>query len=54
MKSITKYHEFKRRDGSIIGKIRKGDGTVTTDPEEVNDLVLEHLKMIQSSDKEPA
>ena len=53
MKSVTRYHEFKRRDGSIINKVRKDDGTVTTDPEEVNKLVLGHLKTIQSSDKEP-
>ena len=53
MKSITKYHEFKRRDGSIISKIKKADGTITADPDEVNKLTLEHLKSVQISENEP-
>ena len=30
LKQTRKYHEYKRRDGSIISQIRKEDGTVTT------------------------
>jgi len=53
MKSVTKYHEFKRRDGSIINKVKKNDGSTTADPDEVNKLVLDHLKSVQTSTSEP-
>ena len=53
LKTVTKYHEFKRRDGSIINKVKKPDGTVETDQNTVNKLVLDHLKTVQTSQTEP-
>jgi len=53
LKAITKYHEFKRRDGSIIDKVKKADGSIATDQNTVNKLILEHLKTVQTSQTEP-
>ena len=53
MKRVTKYYEYKRRDGSIINKVKKADGSVEMDQNEVNKLVLEQLKAIQTLQSEP-
>ncbi len=52
MKSVTKYHEFKRKDGSIVSSIRKEDGTIINDQDEVNKLIIGHLEAVQTSPKE--
>jgi len=53
LKKITKFHEYKRRDGSIINKVKKEDNTITLEQNEVNQLVLENLSKVQTSSKEP-
>src|SRR5690606_28801842 len=52
LKTITKYHEFKRGDGSIRNKVKKLNGTVVTDQNTVNKLILDHLKTVQTSQTE--
>ena len=45
LETVTQYHEFKRRDGSTINKVKKKNGTVITNQNIVNKLVL-HLKTV--------
>ena len=51
LKSICKYHLFKKRDGSIVNQILTDSGEITSDPEEVSSLLIEVLKDIQLSEK---
>ena len=53
LRQTRKYHEYKRRDGSIISQIRKEDGTVTTVEEEVHESIINNLKLIQTSQTQP-
>ena len=53
LRTVTKFHEFQRRDGSIITKVRAEDGTIVTDQDEVQKLVLENLRRLQTSETEP-
>ena len=53
LKQTRKYHEYKRRDGSIISQIRKEDGTVTTLEEEVHENIIRNLKLIQTCPMQP-
>ena len=53
MKKLTKFHEYNRRDGSIINKVIKEDKSVTSNTDEVNRLVLDNLKNIQTKDDQP-
>jgi len=53
LRKVYKYHEFNRRDGSIIDKIRRDDGTVTYEEEEVHKLLIENLKNTQLKENEP-
>ena len=53
LKRVYRFHEYKRRDGSIIDKVRRADGTVTCEENEVNKLVLENLKRTQVLESEP-
>jgi len=48
MKKITKYNEYNRRDDSIINKVIKEDKNETSNTDEVNRLVLDNLKNIQT------
>jgi len=45
MKRVYKFHEFNRRDESIINKIRTEDGTIIYEEEEV------HRSLIHATDK---
>ena len=53
MKKLTKFHEYNRRDGSIINRVLKEDKSVTSEIDEVNKLVLDNLKSIQTKDDQP-
>ena len=53
LKRVYGFHEYKRRDGSIIDKVQRADGTVTCEENEVNKLVLENLKRPQVLESEP-
>jgi len=52
LRKIFKYHEYDRRDGSIIGKIKGEGGDVISDPREVNKKIIQHLKTIQTKEGE--
>ena len=41
------YHLYEKRDGAIINQILKEDGEITTDANEVSDLLFQTLKEIQ-------
>ena len=51
MKTITKYHLYEKRDGSIVNSILEGDGEIVTDPKKVASTLIGVLKKIQCSDK---
>lgn len=53
LKKVTKFNEFQRRDGSIINRVQREDGSVTYDQDEVNRLIIANLQKIQTSDQEP-
>ena len=53
MKKLTKFHEYNRRDGSIINQVIKDDKSITSNIDEVNKLVLNNLKSIQTKDDQP-
>ena len=44
LRSVTKYDQFQRRDGSIIKAIRDSNDGVTTDPDLVSKALIDHLK----------
>jgi hypothetical protein len=52
LKKTFRYHEYNRRDGSIISKVVNEDGTITHDEEEVSKKILEALKAIQFQPEE--
>ena len=52
MKSVFKYHEYDRRDGSIISRIVGDGGEVICDPGEVNKRVIHNLKTLQTKEDE--
>ena len=52
LKTVFKYHEYDRRDGSIISRILGNEGEVICDPGEVNRRVLQNLKTLQTKDDE--
>ena len=53
LRNVYKFHEFNRRDGSIINKVRREDGTVTYEEGEVHNLLIQNLKKIQTKEDEP-
>ena len=53
LKKVYKYHEYKRRDGSIITKVYGQDGSIITDPDEVNTAIMNHIRSMQIKDTEP-
>jgi len=53
LKQITKYNQYSKRDGEIVNKIQLDDGTIVTKLEDVNKIIIEQLKKIQTSETEP-
>jgi len=53
LKQVYKYHEFNRRDGSIINRIIDEQGNLITEEDKVHELVLQALKEIQFCPDEP-
>ena len=53
LKKVYKYHEYDKKDGSIVNKIKLDDGTIITDQEEVNHIIIEELKKQQVVENEP-
>jgi len=47
-----RYHEYDRRDGSIISKIIGSEGEIISDPREVNRRVIQNLKSLQTKEDE--
>ncbi len=44
LRSITKYDQFQRRDGSIINIIRDQDDNIRTNTDEVHKALIDHLR----------
>jgi len=53
LRRVFKYHEYNRRDGSIINKVVESNGTVIVEKEEVDKKVVEALKSIQLKMDQP-
>jgi len=53
LKKTFKFHEYKRRDGSIINKVKKNDGSLALIEDEVHELIIQNLKLTQTLDTEP-
>jgi len=47
-KRISKFHEEKSCDGSIIIKVNKEDGTITFEEDEGQKLIILNLKSTQA------
>ena len=47
LKNILKYHLYEKRDGGIINRIKKEDGTLEDQPDKVNELLLKTMEEIQ-------
>ncbi len=46
-KTILKYHNYEKKDGSIVSCLKQNDGTIVHDPKEVSKALIESLKQIQ-------
>jgi len=46
LRTITKYDQFYKRDGSIAQNLRTQDGSIITDKDQVSKLIIESLKNI--------
>jgi len=44
LKRVYKFHEYNRRDGSIIDKVKKEDGSVAHSEGEVHKLIIQNLR----------
>jgi len=53
LRKVYKYHEYQRRDGAIINRVKDEEGNVVIDEKEVHKLVLSKLQSIQVKDGEP-
>lgn len=51
LKRILKYHLFEKRDGGIIHSLKEEDGTVVSDPEIVNSMLLKTMEELQVDNK---
>lgn len=52
MKKIYKYHQYDRRDGSIVNKILLPSGEIVEDQERVSKILIEEMKNIQITNQE--
>ena len=53
LKRIYKYHEFDKKDGSIVSRILMEDGSIEDRKEEVAKILIEELKKAQVLESEP-
>ncbi len=44
LRTITKYNQFQKRDGSIIKTLKDTSGTIVTNSEEVDKALMNHLR----------
>ena len=49
LKKISKYNLFERKDGSVVSAIKKEDGTICNEPEEISAVLIQELRKIQDS-----
>ena len=47
IKSICKYHEYEKRDASIVSRVLLDDGTIITDQNQISAKLLDVLSKIQ-------
>ena len=53
LKKMYRYHEYNRRDGSIIYRTYDQNGNVVSDTDKVNKEIMDHLRVIQTKESEP-
>ena len=53
LRRVYKFHEYNRRDGSLISKIKKDDGTITYEEDEVHRELINQPQLTQVKDSEP-
>lgn len=53
LKKMFKYHEFERRDGSIVNRILLPDGSIESQQDEVNKALIDVMRKAQLLETEP-
>lgn len=53
LKWVYKYHEYDRRDGSIVNRVYRPDGSIANSTEEVERMLIDVMKKQQILDNQP-
>ena len=53
LKNVFKFHEYDRKDGSIVNKIQTEDGNIIFEKNEVSRILIETLQSQQTLEHEP-
>jgi hypothetical protein len=53
IRKVFKYHVYEKRDGSIVNAVLDLDGTIISDPDKVNQILIRRMKEVQFSQLQP-